>query len=87
MQLRAANAHTLTLRSLASSMATWETIDSSKLSVCEEPAAAPPRYVCTYGYYDRADNASTCYDGDLMVVRVNDRSKVKDYTFYGPILA
>jgi len=69
-------------------MATWEAIDASQLSTCKEPAAAPPRYACTDAYYDDADTTSTCYDGtDLMVVRVDDHSKVKDYAFYSRLLA
>jgi hypothetical protein len=69
-------------------MATWEAIDPSEFSVCREPAATPPRYVCTDGCCDGADTTSTCYDGtDLMIVRVNDDSRIKDYTFYGRLLA
>jgi hypothetical protein len=69
-------------------MADWEAIDPSELSVCKEPAAAPPRYVCTDNFYAGAYTTSTCYDGtDLMVVRVNDKSRVKDYAFYSRVLA
>jgi hypothetical protein len=69
-------------------MAKWEAIDPSELSVCKEPAAAPPRYVCPDGCCNGTNTTSTCYDGtDLMVVRVNDDSRVKDYTFYGRLLA
>ena len=69
-------------------MATWAAIDASELSTCKEPAAAPPRYVCTVAYHGDADTTSTCYNGtDLMVVRVDDNSKVKDYAFYGRVLA
>lgn len=69
-------------------MATWAAIDASELSTCKEPAAAPPRYVCTDDYHADADTTSTCYNGtDPMVVRVDDDSKVKDYAFYGRVLA